>query len=112
MSVLPVAADLASAPSPAPRASRGQVAPDLKPITALIARGDLASAERQLRPLLAAGAGPRVRALLGAVLLREGRIDAAAGELGRALADDPALGGARQDLARIELARGREADAL
>jgi len=88
-------------------------APDpLKPIAALIARGDLPAAERQLRQLLAAGGGPRVRGLLGAVLLREGQADAAERELRRALAGDPTLTGALQDLARLDLARGREAEAL
>jgi tetratricopeptide (TPR) repeat protein len=100
----PAAAPASPRPSPA--------GPDLKAIAALIAKGDLARAERQLRPLAAAGGGARVHGLLGAVLLREGKPEEADRELRRALAADPALSGARQDLARLELARGREPEAL
>lgn len=82
-------------------------APDLKAISALIAKGRLAPAEKQLRDLLAHGGGANARGLLGLVLLQEGRGAEAERELQRALRENPALGGVRQQLARLYLSTER-----
>jgi tetratricopeptide (TPR) repeat protein len=92
-------------PNPAPAA-------DLRAIAALIQKDELATAERQLRRLLAAGGPPAARELLGVVHIKKGQLPEAERELQQALAKDPSLAGARQHLARIYLQQQREDEAI
>lgn len=103
MLVAPLAAQTAAAPAPAT---------DLRPVVALIAKGQLAPAERQLRQILAQGGGAKARGLLGLVLLQQNKLEEAEVELQRALRADPALADVRQQLARLYLAQGKEDQGL
>ena len=110
---VPVAAPLAAQTARAPVTTPAPVsAPDLKQIAALIAKGQLAPAERQLRQILAQGGGASARGLLGVVLSQQGKVQEAESEFQRALRANPALADVRQHLARLYLAQGREDEAL
>ena len=87
-------------------------APDLKAVGALVANGQLAAAERQLRRMLGQGGEPAARELLGLVLTRQGRLEEAEREFQQALLADPGRGETRQHLARLYLAQNREAPAV
>lgn len=86
--------------------------PDLKAIAGMVEKGQFGPAEQQLRRILARGGGPAARDLLGVVLSKQGKLDEAERQFRRALAANPALLDARQHLARLHLARDREAEAL
>jgi tetratricopeptide (TPR) repeat protein len=102
----------ATAPPAAAAPAAPAPAPDLKAIAALVAKGQLGAAERQLRQILAQGNDANARALLGVVLSRQGKAEEAEGQLRQALAANPALGQARQQLARLYLAQNRESEAV
>ncbi len=100
------------APTTAPVAAKTAPAVDLKPIAALIEKGEFGPAEERLRRILAAGGDPAARDLLGVVLVRQGRPDEAERQFRQALAASPSLRGARQHLARLYLDQQREAEAI
>lgn len=86
--------------------------PDLRPIVAMVDKGDLAAAEQQLRRILAQGGGAAAHDLLGVVLVRQGRAEEAEREFKQAIAASPSSLETRQHLARLYLDQKREADAL
>jgi len=98
---------------PAPPAASKPAPPDidLKPIAALIEKGELGPAEKRLHRILAATGNPAARDLLAVVLARQGRPDEAERQLRQALSANPSLRGARQHLARLYLDQKRETEA-
>jgi tetratricopeptide (TPR) repeat protein len=103
---------LVSTPLRAETAKPAPSVPDLKAIAALVARGQLAPAERQLRQILAQTANPAARDLLGVVLGQQGKLEEAEREFQMVLAANPAFTDARQHLARLYLAQDREGAAV
>ena len=95
-----IAQDAQPAPSP------------LGAVMRMVEGGELDPAERELRDLLAQHDHPALRDLLGVVLSRQGRHEAAEREFAQALAADPELTGARQHLARLYLLQQRQDDAV
>lgn len=95
-------------------AATAQPAPPLglDAIAKLVADGELAAAESELRRRADLEESPAVRDLLGFVLARQGRFDQAAREFRRALELDSRFGPARLNLARLALRQGRQDEAL
>ncbi len=91
-------------------ALEAQPAP-LDAVVQMVENGELDSAERDLRARLAVADHPALRDLLGVVLSRQGRHQAAEQEFTRALAIDPNQLEARQHLARLYLLQKRRDDA-
>ncbi len=99
-----------AAPARATRTSSPAV--DLKPIVALIEKGELEAAEGQLRRILAREPRPAARDLLGVVLVRRGQAEEAERQFREAIAADPAQRSAHQHLARLYIEQSREAEAI
>lgn len=87
-------------------------AADLQPLAQLVEAGDLAAAESGLREHLDRGEDPVARDLLGVVLTRQGRFEAAEEQFRRALEIDPKLLPAHQHLARLLLSQNQPEKAL
>lgn len=107
---LVLAIALVLSPLPA-AAAQGTAPPQLEAIVDKITRGDLSTAERELRRLLAQAESPRARSLLGRLLLRQGRLEAALVELRIVAARVPLERDLALWLAGEELGLGNEAAA-
>jgi tetratricopeptide (TPR) repeat protein len=101
-----------TAPAPPRPATPAAAAVDLRPVAALIEKGQLTAAEEQLRRVLARSNDAAARDLLGVVLAQQGRGAEAEREFRQAIAVNPALRGAHQHLARLYLEQKREAEAI
>ena len=108
----PLVVLLLAAPAAAQSAKPSPAVPNLEAIAGMVEKGQLRSAEQQLRRILASGGSPVARDLLGVVLTRQGRLDEAERQFRQALAMDPALLVPRQHLARLYLDQSREAAAV
>ncbi len=103
---------LLAAPVAAQTAKPPPAVSDLRAIAEMVEKGELVPAEQRLRRILAHGAGPAARDLLGVVLVNQGRLDEAERQFRQALAVNPALLDPRQHLARLYLTQNREAAAV
>lgn len=84
----------------------------LDAIAGLVADGQLAAAERELRRVVESDDGAGARDLLGLVLARQGRGAEAEREFLRAIELDPGLAAPHQNLGRLYLQQRRMEDAL
>ena len=98
----PLAAQTSRPPAPVP---------DLRAVSAMVEKGELAPAEERLRRILARGGGSAAHDLLGVVLVEQKRLEEAEHEFRQALAANPGSLGAHQHLARLYLSQDRGAEA-
>jgi tetratricopeptide (TPR) repeat protein len=102
---LSLAVLLAAVPAPA---QAKPAAFDLEPVVQMVAKGQLAEAEHLLRRRLAQSTDADARMLLGVVLVKQAKLEAAEAELKTVIALRPAAG---QHLARLYLDQKRDAEA-